>query len=131
MSDQDPKPEPGTIGWADLTVPDAAAVRDFYRAVVGWESSEVDMGDYCDYGVHPPGGGPMVAGVCHARGANADLPPAWLIYIAVADLDAALAACEEGGGTVLAPPRSMGGQGRFAVIRDPAGAAAGLYQPAG
>lgn len=131
MSDEHPKPKPGTIGWTDLTVPDAPALRDFYSAVVGWESSEVDMGEYSDFGMHPPGGGPMVAGVCHARGANAGLPPAWLVYITVADLDAAVAACEENGGKVIAPVRDMGGAGRYAVIQDPAGAAAALFEAAG
>jgi predicted enzyme related to lactoylglutathione lyase len=26
----------GNIGWIDLTVPDAEAIRDFYRHVTGW-----------------------------------------------------------------------------------------------
>jgi predicted enzyme related to lactoylglutathione lyase len=26
----------GTIGWIDLTVPDAKSLRDFYSAVTGW-----------------------------------------------------------------------------------------------
>ena len=30
-----------------------------------------------------------VAGVCHARGANANIPPVWLVYFTVADLAAA------------------------------------------
>ena len=130
MSGDGPRPRPGTIGWCDLTVPDAAPVRDFYRAVVGWETSEVDMGGYSDYGVHPPGGD-MVAGICHARGANAEVPPVWLVYIIVADLDAAIAACRDHGGEVISGPREMGGQGRYCVIRDPAGAAAALFQPSG
>jgi predicted enzyme related to lactoylglutathione lyase len=31
----DAKPGPGQIGWIDLTVPDAEAVRDFYQDVTG------------------------------------------------------------------------------------------------
>jgi predicted enzyme related to lactoylglutathione lyase len=123
-----PATRPGLISWADLTVPDATAVQDFYRQVAGWESSEVDMGGYADYGMHPPGGGPMVAGVCHARGVNADLPAQWLVYVTVADVDAAAGRCRELGGEVLAGPRSLGG-GRMCVIRDPAGAVCALYSP--
>ena len=67
----------GKIGWVDLTVDDAATARDFYRAVVGWESEEVDMGGYSDFTMMPPGHTDGVAGVCHARGSNADLPPTW------------------------------------------------------
>ena len=29
---------------------------------------------------------------------------------------------------MIAPPRDMAGEGRYAVIRDPAGAVAALYQ---
>lgn len=33
------KPEIGTIGWTDLTVPQADKVRDFYGAVAAGNSS--------------------------------------------------------------------------------------------
>lgn len=117
----------GRIAWADLTAPDAERLKDFYAAVVDWQPSPVDMGGYADFAMHPPGGEP-VAGVCHARGPHADLPPVWLIYITVADLDASLARCRAHGGTVLAEPRVLGSTGRYAVIRDPAGAVAALHQ---
>ena len=119
----------GTIGWIDLTVPNAPEVRDFYRDVVGWDFAEVAMGDYCDYSMKLPGTERAVAGVCHAQGENTGLPPQWLIYITVDDLDASLARCRERGGEVLILRGSEGG-GRFAVIRDPAGAVAALYMPA-
>ena len=45
MSDAS-KPPVGSIGWCDLTVPGADAVRDFYRDVVGWTSTDTDMGGY-------------------------------------------------------------------------------------
>jgi predicted enzyme related to lactoylglutathione lyase len=123
-----PPPKVGTIGWIDLTVPDASKVRDFYCKVVGWTTSEVDMGGYADYCVHPPDGDP-VAGICHARGTNAEMPPAWLIYITVADLNASLAKCRTLGGEVVTAVRDMGGYGRIAVVRDPAGAVCALIQP--
>lgn len=122
-------PEVGAIGWQDLTVSDAERVRDFYAAVVGWTAEPVDMGGYADFNMIAPGSGRTVAGVCHARGVNADLPAQWLLYLTVADLDASLAACRARNGTILSGPRAMGGA-RFAVIRDPAGAVAALYQPA-
>ncbi|MBL4848131.1 MAG: hypothetical protein JKY65_21655 [Planctomycetes bacterium] len=39
-------PPIGTVGWVDLTVQDAPALRDFYEKVVGWTSSAHSMGDY-------------------------------------------------------------------------------------
>lgn len=116
----------------DLTVPDAESVRDFYEAVAGWKASPVNMGEYDDFSMSPPGDDTEpVAGVCHARGANADLPAQWLIYILVEDLEASMAVCREQGGSVIAGPVSMGAMGSYCVIRDPAGAAAALFCPGG
>jgi predicted enzyme related to lactoylglutathione lyase len=123
------KIEIGSINWADLTVPNADEVRDFYSAVVGWTPVALDMGGYSDYCMNLPESNRTVAGVCHARGVNANLPAQWLVYINVADLDKSIQACTEKGGKVLAGPRSMGPQGRYCVIQDPAGAAAALFEP--
>ena len=120
------KPAVGSISWFDLTVENADQVRDFYREVVGWDHAPVDMGDYSDYCMNRPDDGQTVAGICHARGANADIPPTWMMYITVADLDASLEKCLALGGQQLSEIRSGGG--RFVVIRDPAGAVAALFE---
>ncbi len=127
MSDENPKAPIGSVGWIDLTVDDADTVRDFYAAVTGWRPEPLDMGGYSDYNMVAPGTGEPTAGVCHARGGNAGMPPAWLIYIVVEDLDQSLASCQELGGEVVSGPRQMG-KDRYCVIRDPAGAFAALYQ---
>jgi predicted enzyme related to lactoylglutathione lyase len=119
---------PGTIGWIDLTAPDAEQVRTFYEGIAGWQPAPVDMGGYSDYTMSPPGGGP-VAGICHKQGANAALPSQWMIYINVPDLKASLARCRELGGQVLIEPAATGHASRYAVIEDPAGAVCALYQP--
>ena len=111
--------KPGTIGWHDLTVDDASGIRDFYAAVAGWTSQGIDMGGYEDFSMVADGDG--VAGVCHRRGTNADLPSQWIMYVVVEDLDRSLDACAEGGGEIVAGPKSMG-EARYAIIRDPAGA---------
>jgi predicted enzyme related to lactoylglutathione lyase len=120
----------GQIGWIDLTVADAPAIRDFYQRVTGWESAPVEMGGYQDFCMHPPGEAQPVAGICHARGPNADLPPVWMVYITVADLDESFRRCEEMGGRLARPVESMGNLGRFCVIEDPAGAVCALFEPA-
>ncbi len=117
----------GKIGWVDMTVDDASTVRDFYKEVVGWGHEDVSMGDYADFAMTTPAGD-GVAGICHARGSNAELPGGWLVYITVADVEASAAACAANGGEVIVPVRGLAG-GRFCVIRDPAGATAALYQP--
>lgn len=114
--------------WMDLTVPNADHVRDFYAKVTGWQSEAMPMDGYADHVMKSPATGAAVAGICHARGDNATLPPQWLIYITVADLAASLRACEELGGKTIVPPREAG-PAKYAVIQDPAGAVATLFQP--
>ncbi len=116
----------GHIGWHDLTVEDATGVRDFYCAVAGWTAGAVSMGDYDDYTLHDAAGN-AVAGVCHARGCNAGLPPQWLMYVTIADLDQSLDACKRLGGELVDGPRTMG-KDRMCVVRDPAGAVLALYE---
>jgi len=122
----DQKPT-GSVAWVDLTVTDAERIRDFYEAVVGWKHEDVSMGEYADYGMIPSEGSQPVAGVCHARGVNIDLPAQWLIYITVPDVDAAAAKCLAMGGQVIVGPKQMGPGGRYCVIQDPSGAVAALY----
>ena len=101
--------EKGRIGWIDITVEDAEGLRDFYAAVVGWNYEEVAMGDYADFAMTAPDTGTAAAGICHARGSNAELPSQWLIYVNVEDAEASARACAEHGGKVLVGPKPMGG----------------------
>ena len=121
------QPEIGSMVWIDLTVGNAETVRDFYCAVVGWSSDEVDMGGYSDFSMNAPESGTTITGVCHARGVNEDMPPAWMPYFVVADLDQSIASCTDLGGEVVVAPRTLG-EGRFCVVKDPAGAVAALYE---
>ncbi len=117
----------GTIVWQDLTVPDADTVRAFYEGVVGWTSKPHDMGAYADFEMVSPETGRTVAGICHARGENANLPPHWLLYVAVDDVAGRARRCVELGGAVLDGPRPMGAK-TFCVVRDPAGAVLALFE---
>ena len=115
----------GRIEWMDLTVQDATSVRNFYTSVVGWTSSEVDMGHYSDFNINLPDTGDTIAGVCHAKGSNANLPSQWLVYVRVESVADSAQRCTKMGGKVLEGPRRMGGS-NFCVIQDPAGAVMAL-----
>jgi predicted enzyme related to lactoylglutathione lyase len=124
MSD---KPKIGAISWHDLTVENAEQVKDFYSEVTGWKAAPVDMGGYNDFSMITSSD-ECSAGICHARGTNADLPPQWLVYITVEDLDKSIDKCEKLGGKIIAGPKNMGDIGRFCVISDPAEAVCALWQ---
>jgi uncharacterized protein len=115
----------GSIGWHDLTVPDADNIRDFYQQVAGWTPEPIDMGGYSDYVMKPAEGDPA-GGICNQRGGNADIPPVWLMYIVVEDIEAGAARITELGGKILKGP--TGGTHNFCVFEDPAGAICALYQ---
>jgi len=115
----------GCISWLDLTVPDASATRDFYRHVIDWSVQDVGMEDaderYCDYNMLGDDGSPA-AGVCHARGVNAGLPPVWMIYLPVGDLAESVHRVTAEGGSIVKSTRGTDGQYVCAVIQDPVGA---------
>jgi predicted enzyme related to lactoylglutathione lyase len=121
----------GCISWLDLTVTNASATRDFYQTVVGWSVQEVEVQDtserYDDYKMLGDDGNPA-AGIRHARGANLDLPPVWMLHLPVGDLAESLRQVREGGGKII--KEAMGGDGgyAYAVIQDPVGVSLALVQ---
>ncbi|TKB43629.1 VOC family protein [Thalassotalea mangrovi] len=115
------------MAWLDLTVQNAEEVRDFYQQVIGWEVEACSMGEYDDYAMNNPVNDSPQAGICHARGVNADLPPVWMPYFLVADMDASIASVTAKGGKLLTEVKSMGGDDKYVVIKDPAGAVCALY----
>lgn len=118
-----PTPLPGKIVWQDLTLPNAEEIQKFYSAVIGWKARAEESCDG-DFNMLTPDGNPA-AGICYARGVNANLPPQWLIYISVADVTASANCCVQLGGKIIHGPRKLG-EKDFCVIQDPAGAVAGL-----
>ncbi|MBQ86442.1 MAG: glyoxalase [Gammaproteobacteria bacterium] len=115
----------GRIEWVDLSVGDAARSKDFYCKVIGWKPTDVEMGTYSDFNLKLPDSGQTMAGICHARGMNANLPAQWLMYVRVVDVTASAAEAERQKGKVLDGPRRMGGS-NFCVIQDPDGAVMAL-----
>lgn len=111
----------GKVVWHDLTVPHADKVRDFYKAVIGWEHQAFDMGEYEDYVLLPKGSETDAVGVCWNRGSNKNIPPVWMTYIGVVDVNKSVEDVKSLGGKVLDGPRMMDGK-NFAVIQDPEGA---------
>ena len=120
-------PKIGTMVWCDLTVENADVVRDFYAQVTGWQFTRHDMGEYEDYCMNPPGDDAPVAGICHAKGSNANIPPQWLIYVTVESVETSVKQCVDLGGKVVEGPRKIGDK-PFCVIQDPAGAVLAIIE---
>lgn len=96
----------GGFIWYELMTPDADAASAFYRAVIGWTvEGGGEAAGPVDYRhiLRADGGsaGGMLA--LSADMASHGAKPAWLPYLHVTDLDAALAAVTAEGGKVLMP----------------------------
>ena len=116
MDDYTPPPI-GTMASIENTSDNADAVREFYSSVLGWEVQTISMGDYDDYAMTAPGG-EWVAGICHRRGPNADLPGGWIPCIRVASVEQAVAAAINLGGKQRGNTREIGPGSSYAVIED-------------
>jgi uncharacterized protein len=112
--------EPGAWCWNELDTRDVDGAKEFYRSVFGWEPVTSDMGgmSYTEFKLD----GKSIAGMMPMpEQVPAEVPAFWLAYFAVADTDTAVAKITELGGGVSMPAMDSPA-GRFAVVRDPAGA---------
>jgi len=113
--------EPGAMTWFEVNTRDAAKARDFYSRVFGLEAKKLEGGMPTEYWtLHK--GPRTVAGVLQMTKEWEGVPPHWMTYFAVADLDVAVKRIPELGGTISVPPFATP-YGRMAVVTDPAGAA--------
>ena len=113
--------EPGGLVWEDLRSTDAAAARDFYGVLFAYEYEPLEMAgpDYATFKL--PDEPHVLGGMGGLMGLPDGTPSHWLVYFSVADADAAAAAAEQAGGTVVAPPMDTP-FGRMACLADPDGA---------
>jgi predicted enzyme related to lactoylglutathione lyase len=111
--------EPGTFAWSELATTDLAAAKEFYQLVFDWGLDPQASGESA--AIFTVGG----RVVCGAHVAGEGEFPAWSVWFAVDDCDAAAARATELGAQTLMPPTDMD-FGRGAVIADPQGAVFGI-----
>jgi predicted enzyme related to lactoylglutathione lyase len=119
-------PERGRFVWHELHTGDRAKAMAFYSKLMPWETKEVPMGPGEPYGLCMMKGKDF-AGITKSM-APPNVPPHWLAYIAVEDVDASTAKAKELGAKVMMAPMDIPDVGRFAVLTDPQGAAFAVYK---
>jgi hypothetical protein len=120
--------ETGSIGWIDLTIPNAEELKNFYSEVVGWKSENVSMGSYSDFNMMSPSTGNSIAGICHKRGGNSNIPSQWMIYIIVENIEESIKRCKDLGGKIVLELKNMGDYGKYCIIQDPSNAVCALFE---
>lgn len=114
---------PGEISWHELHTTDYEAATDFYSRLLGWEVlDEMDMGEAGSYRIYGRGER-QYGGMFNSP---AGMPPMFVFYVKVEDLDATMERVQTAGGQVVYGPEAVPG-GRIAQCIDPQGAMFALH----
>jgi predicted enzyme related to lactoylglutathione lyase len=122
-------PGAGVFIWHELSTSNVPDVKRFYADLFGWTAHDMPMAGGSTYTLFRRGG-TDIAGCMPNQGHGKGSPPAWLVYVAVDDVDASSAKARALGATAVVEPTDIPGIGRFSVIRDPHGAVLALFKPA-
>ncbi len=118
-------PKHGEICWNELSTSHPDTCKSFYTDLFGWQYSESDSTEM-QYTEIKLGNGKQFGGMYKTPPEMEGVPPHWLSYVSVDDIDASLAKATEIGGNIVVPATDIPGTGRFGVITDPTGAAIAL-----
>jgi predicted enzyme related to lactoylglutathione lyase len=114
----------GKVVWHDFNTKDPAKARTFYGGTFGWEIRSREMGttkhDFLYLGDEGFG--------CLVQQQGKDpMPPHWVAYVQVDDLDAAVKRVERAGGKAPVPRMAITDKDAFAILVDPLGATFAAY----
>lgn len=124
-------PSHGRVIWNELNSPDPEAAMAFYGPIMGWTFAPMPMGDDMIYRIIRKDD-VAIGGIFPLAGPEcAGIPPHWLVYFGVDDVDARLAEAEAAGGTIVRPAHDIPGIGRIAVVQDAEGAYQAWMTPVG
>lgn len=113
--------EHGTLTWNELATRDPEAAEAFYGGLVGWTSEKQQAGTMAYTSFTNPVNKRLAAGMVHMNEQWAGIPPHWMVYFAVDDVDETVNLAERIGGRVAVPPTDIPNVGRFALVVDPTG----------
>ncbi|MDA8277657.1 MAG: VOC family protein [Actinomycetota bacterium] len=117
----------GFPSWIDLLTTSIEASRSFYKAVLGWESTDPieQFGGYFNFLY----GGGMIAGGVSAPQSNPSSANTWTIYLGVEDAATTVSKVASNGGVVHHGVTEVSTLGKMAIVGDPSGATIGIWEP--
>jgi uncharacterized protein len=121
------KHHPGDFCWFELGTTNFEGAEAFYSGLFGWQVERNTMEPGGIYGL-PKLQGQGVGGMYELGAEMAGIPPHWIPYIAVEDVDATAARVSELGGRVVMGPFDVMEHGRMIVLQDPSGATINAWQ---
>lgn len=128
-----PKPAHGTFMWNELMTRDDVKAAEFYKSLIGWTQLDWPMGPGQPTYRLLQKKGVSVAGIMQMTEPQfpMQVPPHWMSYIAVDDVDKRFAMALSLGAEQVHPPSDIPNVGRFCIIKDPTGGLVSLMTPLG
>jgi len=124
--------EEGALCWTELATRDPKRAAEFYTQFLGWKAKTGGEGvnAYTEFttagGSYPSGG---MIDIAHFGDRGAQVPPNWMPYFQVADINASFEKAKSLGAQVGVSPTKIADAGQFTVLADPQGAMFALFQP--
>ena len=115
--------EPGSLCWAELDTTDTESAKKFYTGLFGWGTKDSEQ--YTEW----LRGGTSIGGMMKIPKEWGPVPPNWLVYFMVADVDASVKKAGELGAGTIVPPTDIPKTGRFAVLHDQQSAVFAIFKP--
>jgi hypothetical protein len=120
-------PGTGQFSWHELATTDYETARRFYFELFGWTTTQdFDMGPMGIYAMFGRDG--REYGGMFNKPPEMPMPPNWLLYASVTDLDDAVERVTSGGGQLLNGPMEVPGGDRIAQCLDAQGAAFAMHE---
>ena len=109
----------GNFLWYELMTNDVSAAQAFYGPLLGWQFADSGQADRV-YQLASMNGNNICGLMPIPEGA--DMPPCWMGYLGVNDVDRAVVDLTKAGGTTYMEPLDIENVGRIAFVSDPQGA---------
>lgn len=120
---------PGSFCWMELATTDQPAAKEFYSALLGWQSKDSPMGPdvyYTTFSLHG-----RKAAACYTLQPDElqkGIPPHWKLYISVASAADSTQKAGDLGGNVFCGPFDVATHGLMSTIADPTGAVFNIWE---
>jgi predicted enzyme related to lactoylglutathione lyase len=118
----------GEFCWYELGTRDLDTAVKFYTELLQWGILTHDMGEYGLYYVFQIDGRDIGAAYKMSGPQFENVPPNWMPYIWVDDVDATASKTITLGGRIIAPPLDVPIVGRMAFLQDPQGANFAIFK---
>jgi predicted enzyme related to lactoylglutathione lyase len=123
------KHTPGSFCWVELATTDQQAAKNFYGKLFGWQAEDTPMSPNDFYTTFKINGRDVAAAyTMRPEQQSSGMPPNWLLYVSVQDVNESLSKAGRLGANILVEGLDVAELGRLGILQDPTGAMIALWQ---